>query len=58
MGAKTVQVICPDDETPDLENKIVRLLDAVARYHNISTLEFQVCSRRPRRATVQEERKG
>ena len=47
MGAKIVQVICPDDETPDLENKIVRLLDAVARYHNVSTLEFQVCSRRP-----------
>jgi hypothetical protein len=48
-GATKVQVICPDDETPDLERKIVRLLDAVASNHNVSTLEFQVCSRHPPR---------
>ena len=46
MGAENVQIICPDDELPDLEHKIVSLVDTVARNHSITSLEFQVCSRR------------
>jgi hypothetical protein len=47
MGAESVQIICPDDELPDLEHKIVSLVDTVARNHSVTSLEFQVCSRRP-----------
>jgi hypothetical protein len=46
MGAESVQVICPED-TPNLEDKIVRVLDAVYRNDTCSSMELAVCSRRP-----------
>ena len=41
MGAESVQVICPSDTTPNLENKIVRLLEACYRYKRVSSVELQ-----------------
>ena len=40
-GAESVEVICPDEETPNLECKIVRLLEACRRYNNVSSVELQ-----------------
>ena len=40
-GAESVEVISPSDTTPNLECKIVRLLEACWRYNNISSVELQ-----------------
>ena len=41
MGAESVEVICPSDTTPNLEDKIVRLLEACYRYKRVSSVELQ-----------------
>jgi len=41
MGAESVEVICPSDTTPNLEDKIVRLLEACYRYNSVSSVELQ-----------------
>jgi hypothetical protein len=40
-GAESVEVICPDDETPNMEEKIVRLLHACIRNPSILSMELQ-----------------
>ena len=47
MGVESVQVICPNDETPHLEDKIVSLINTCARSNTLSSLDLLVCSRRP-----------
>jgi len=49
MGAESVQVICPDDETPHLEDKIVSLINTCARSKTLLSLDLLVCPRRPPR---------
>ena len=49
MGSENVQVICPDDETPHLEDKIVSLINTCARSKTLSSLDLLVCPRRPPR---------
>ena len=41
MGAESVEVICPSDTTPNLEDKIVHLLEACYRYKRVSSVELQ-----------------
>ena len=42
-GAKSVQVICPDNETRDMDNKAVKMLEACILHVHVSSLEMQVC---------------
>jgi hypothetical protein len=44
MGAESVEVICPDTEIPNLEDKIVRLVDACFACITVLSVELQVCS--------------
>ena len=37
MGVESVQVICPNDETPHLEDKIVSLINTCARSNTLSS---------------------
>jgi hypothetical protein len=41
MGAESVEVISPDNEIPNLECKIVRLLEACWRYNSVSSVELK-----------------
>jgi len=42
MGAESVQVICPNDETPFQDDKAAKMIRAVYLNDNVSSLEMQV----------------